>query len=234
MHLNAAIEIYAGGKGSGCNPEVAVPRCGRPSSKGEGEGFVSPNLSENLSFEQAQAKLESPEQKQFLQHAQKVATTVDSGTVHSAIGDWHDGAENSTVLHARKVSDDQMRYMVALLGRDSSQKQVISFVHETGGPDTMYTFRASKDMQEVRSTLDNAGIQFRTLVPVKNGTEVYVFDPGSHLRDNIGKAAQHYGVKVQFATGHGDFIGGETREEGRSAYNKIIRSYEAIHGRPHF
>src|ERR1051325_11259137 len=31
MNLAVAIDIYAGGPGSGCNPEKAQPRCGRPS-----------------------------------------------------------------------------------------------------------------------------------------------------------------------------------------------------------
>lgn len=30
MRLKATITLYAGGKGSGCNPAVADPRCGRP------------------------------------------------------------------------------------------------------------------------------------------------------------------------------------------------------------
>lgn len=33
MNIAQAIDIYGGGKGSGCNPEVAEPKCGRPSQK---------------------------------------------------------------------------------------------------------------------------------------------------------------------------------------------------------
>lgn len=34
MNFQSALEIYAGGKGSGCNPKVAQPRCGRPNKPG--------------------------------------------------------------------------------------------------------------------------------------------------------------------------------------------------------
>jgi len=34
MNLASIIELYGGGPGSGCNPEVASPRCGRPAGAG--------------------------------------------------------------------------------------------------------------------------------------------------------------------------------------------------------
>ena len=37
MNLDQAISIYAGGPGSGCNPEVAKPGCGRPKGSGKEE-----------------------------------------------------------------------------------------------------------------------------------------------------------------------------------------------------
>lgn len=38
MNLASIIELYGGGPGSGCNPEVADPRCGRPSGSGSTGG----------------------------------------------------------------------------------------------------------------------------------------------------------------------------------------------------
>lgn len=41
MNINWAIELYGGGAGSGCNPEVAQPRCGRPSGTAPESSTVS-------------------------------------------------------------------------------------------------------------------------------------------------------------------------------------------------
>lgn len=47
MNIHSVIELYGGGPGSGCNPEVANPRCGRPEGSGAGgeqAGKVTPEI----------------------------------------------------------------------------------------------------------------------------------------------------------------------------------------------
>jgi len=221
MNLFATIELYGGGPGSGCNPEVAQPRCGRPA---EGSvGFVSPNEQEGLTFEQALSKLGSPEQASVLRRGKEL---LKSGTVESAIGDWSDGAENSSILKTDNADKQKMDYTVAKLGMEYNQKAVISFTRNDTGKDTVWELQASGELQDIRKTLDGLGIQYRTLVPGQNGTRVYLFDQNTELGDKVVQAASKLGSDLEFTRGTGEFIGGDTREEGRRAYEKVIGNYE--------
>lgn len=193
------------------------------------EGFVSPNESEGMNFQQALGKLNSPEQKQFLQAAQGLLKQVaGKGEVKPAVGDWKDGAENSSVLMSTSANKDDMAYIVAKLGQMSNQKAVVCFARDKAGKDTVWSFEDGPNITEVRNALEKSGIEFRTLVPGAK-TGVMVFDQGSALRNKITKVASQFGADVHFSKGTGAFIGGETREDGQKAYQEIISRYEAAH-----
>lgn len=219
MNLRSTIELSAGGPGSGCNPQAG--KCGRPSG---GVGFVSPNTDEGLTFEQAVSRLSSPEQTQEVQRAQSLLGK--GGTVESGVGDWQDGAENSSILKMDNDDADKMDYVSAKLGMEFNQKQVLSFSHDENGKDLVYTLQTGKDMNSVRADLDRAGINFRTLVPSEGGTTVHIFDQGGALTDRITEAANTLGSGVDFIRGNGEFIGGDSREQGRQAFRKIVEAYE--------
>lgn len=220
------IELYGGGPGSGCNPEVAQPRCGRPA---EGSvGFVSPNEQEGLTFEEAYNKLGSPEQESLIGRAKEL---LKDGSVESGIGDWSDGAENSSILKTDTVDKSKMDYVAAKLGMEYNQKAVISFVRDDTGKDTVWEMTTQGDLQTVRQSLDKLGIQFRTLVPGDTGTKIYVFDSGTELGEKVVQAASQLGSDLEYTRGSGEFIGGDTREDGRRAYEKIIGNYEKGKGR---
>lgn len=231
MKLRSTLILYAGGPGSGCNPKVG--KCGRPSTgKDESEGFVSPNTEENLSFEQAVQNLNSPQQQQAVSRAQFLINKVfGNGTVQSAIGDWKDGAENSVVVNVPGHDKNALDFTLATLGKELNQKSVLSFVHDETGDDRIYTLHTTQDVQSVRKVLEDAGISFRTIVPEQGGETVHVFDQGGKMVDVIGKAAQQ--LKADGLTvigGRGEFIGGDTREEGQRQYEQVIRRYQKAAG----
>ena len=190
------------------------------------EGFVSPNTQTGLGFEDALRKLSSPEEKQFLGQAKSLLNKiVGSGNVVAAIGDWKDGAENSSVLDSKAASKEDMEYILAKLGQAKNQKAVLAFARDVKGKDTVWSFEDGPNMGAIRRALDKAGIEFRTIVPgMKTG--VHVYDPGSVMRNQIARVAGKFGATVRFSRGTGEFIGGETREEGNQAYEGIIRRYE--------
>lgn len=222
MNLQTTIEILAFGTHEGAEKGWDTRGRGR---KGE-YGFFSPNVEENLTFEQAVQKLNSPEQQRAIQRAKELTQQIlGGGEVNSAVGDWKDGAENSSVIFSKNTDPDKLNYEMATLGSELNQKSVISFVKDKDGDDTVWTLRTPKSMEETRDALDKAGINFRTLVPAKGGTTIHVFDQGTQLGDNITQAAKNLGSEVEAMFGKGQFIGGDSREEGQQAYRKIIEGY---------
>ncbi len=189
-------------------------------------GFVSHNTEEGLNFEQAAERLDSPQQQAAITRAKELlSTTLGTGTVRSAIGDWQDGAENSSVIFSKSTDSRKLDYMMASLGSELKQKAVISFSYDKNGDDAVWTLNTQKGMKEVRDALDQAGVKYRTLVPGRAGTTVHIFDQGTELGDSVHKAAQTLGASVNAIVGTGKFIGGDTREEGEKAYQQIIEGY---------
>lgn len=212
-----AVIILAGGPGSGCHG----PNCGRPRKNPE-FGFVSPNMQEHLTFNQAHKNLASDRHRQFHRLAEQMVG--DRGRVSDAIGDWSDGAENSMMIHM-KGTRNQIRDVAARLGAAADQKAVIAFASGRG-KDSVWTVKIPRgDMNALRKKLDSNGIQFRTLEPRSDGAvHVHVFDQGSGLEKNIRQFARQAGGHVFRHTGTGEFIGGDTREEGQRAYREILKA----------
>lgn len=238
MRLKTILILYAGGPGSGCNPEVAKPKCGRPngndsSSIGErSEGFFSPNTEENLKFEDAWQRLNSPQQQEAISKAQFLVKSVfGTGTVQSAIGDWQDGAENSALVTVPGHDKKALDYTMATLGKELNQKSVLSFVHDETGDDRVYSLHSKQDIQTIRQVLQSSGINFRTIVPEAKGATIHVFDQGGTMVDAIGKAAQTLKAdNITVIAGTGEFIGGNTREEGQKQYEQVIGRYHKASG----
>lgn len=193
----------------------------------EGFSFYSPNKKENLTFDDAVAALKSEEQMT----ARKLADEIDADlklkkTVDDAIGDWADGAENSIFERfLGPLSPDDLRYSLAQKGLANEQKAVIGFTREKGGPDKLYVVSVpEKDLAKVREELAKNGIEFRTLVPGNEATDVVVYDKGGALREGVRGFARNYGksARVKEYEGRGDFIGADTRDEARAVYERII------------
>jgi hypothetical protein len=193
--------------------------------------FFSPNEAENLTFDQALANLDTPNQRRFLQISDDIdRKTGLNGHSVSAIGDWSDGAENSVfddIGNARSFQD--VEYSAAQKGELAHQKAVIPFITDAAGSDSIYRFDLPQNVRDVRGVLDKAGLQFRTLIPAGTHTGVVIYDPGTGLKDKIEALGQKYGTDIEQYRGHGEFLGGETRADGHAAYKAVIQAWKAAH-----
>lgn len=197
---------------------------------GGGEAFVSPNVSENLSLKEAIGKLNSEEQVNFLGRANELAGKLGGAHVVATIGDWRDGAENSTMLDFHHGTSEQLDYAAAKLGMEANQKQVLSFTRGHDGPDSIWNLTIPGTVDSVRQSLDAHGIDFRTLTIMPDKVGVTIFDQGTTLTDNVLGVAHDHQIDVERQRGSGKFLGGDTREAGRQVFAGIVDAYEKKHG----
>lgn len=195
--------------------------------------FASPNEQENLTFEQASTNLSTPQQEVFNLTSKILADEVGiKSDVQNAIGDWSDGAENSVVEEITgEVDFDTVRYMAAVKGNMANQKAVIPFIADSNGNDAVHTVTVKDTIANVRKKLDEAGVQFRTLIENKDGVKVVIFDPKLENAEKVGQFADSYGTKEQTNYGTGEFLGSETREGAIERYGEVIDSFEKKEGR---
>jgi hypothetical protein len=72
------------------------------------------------------------------------------------------------------------------------------------------------------------------MVPNADGpqsdTLVKIFDQGNKLGNNVEGFANEYDADFDMLSGKGEFIGGDTREEGRAVFQAIVTKYEKERG----
>ncbi len=193
-------------------------------------GFVSPNTKENLKLEDAIAGMNSPEETQLLRKSINLGCVVRTQIrAYKALGSWSDGAEHSVML---RVAGDEptVRYLLSRLGRDAQQKSVLYFHPQPAGAAELYTLqprRPVRNLKALANTLERAGIAFRTLVPLKSGTWVYVVDLKRDLRDEVMAAAKKLRARVRSQRGNAAFVGDDQAQQAQAVFNEEIRSYEA-------
>lgn len=195
---------------------------------------ASSNTEENLSFDEAFARVQSGDQKVFKEIADQMTRKMGlRGTSYSAVGDWEDGAEQSILTQIPdQVDMDTLRYVGAWQGLTGNQRAVLVFRPDHGGLDSVYQIQVPEtDVAKVRAQLSRHGVQHRTLVPGRQGTKVVIYDQKRALRDNVTQFAQAYNAPVRESVGSGDYVGGSSRSAARAAYRKIIAEYEAKTGR---
>lgn len=152
-----------------------------------------------------------------------------------AIGDAEDGSENSLVglIHTPKSPQD-IHYLSAWLGMMGHQKNVLAFVPKTSGGDTLHEmFVGERDLAHLRKSLTTHAIPYRTLVPGKRGTNIFVYDQGSQASPNVQRFAETHNGTVHSTRGSGEFVGDSTwtsRVKGRSEYRRVISAYEEAAG----
>jgi thioredoxin reductase len=195
--------------------------------------MYSPNEAENLNFEQAYKNLSSPDQQRFVEIGRDIDRQVGlDAQPMNAVGDWSDGAENSVFNVIQNAPNfEAVEYSAAVKGDIANQKAVIPFLVDKNGGDSVYRFHLDQDIRDARGTLDQAGIQFRTLIPAAKGVDVAVYDPGSALGDKIGALAEQHDLTIEQQRGRGEFLGGDTREDGHNAYARVIQAWEGTHSR---
>jgi hypothetical protein len=142
------------------------------------------------------------------------------------------GAENSVVVKA-PVSLEEMRYVMALLGRYSHQKFVIAFVPQDATASRakaaeMVLLRVPQNTSRVRmeQVLDASGVPYRTLL---DEHRVIVFLPEGASDAAVQKAAHILRAKIRIERGAGEIVGDDDRGKASIAYDRIIAEYESAH-----
>src|SRR5207253_5854993 len=142
------------------------------------------------------------------------------------------GAENSVVMKA-PVSLEEMRYVMALLGRYAHQKFVIAFVLQDTGASRakaaeMVLLRVPQKTSRVQmeQALDASGVPYRTLL---DEHQVLVFLPEGTSDAAVRKAAHILRAKIEVERGSGEIVGDDDRGKASAAYGQIIAEYESAH-----
>jgi hypothetical protein len=192
-------------------------------------GFVSPNTKTDLKLEQAIAGMQSEEEAKLLNKAVNLGCVVRTRiTAFRALGSWSDGAEHSVLLRVRG-DEATLRYLLSRMGRDAQQKYVIYFHPRVGGAVDLYTLRPRKrarNLVALTNELERAGIPFRTLVPLRATTAVYIIDLDRDLGAKIMNAASRLRARVSQETGNAQLFGDDEREKAKAKFDQEIKEYE--------
>jgi hypothetical protein len=86
--------------------------------------------------------------------------------------------------------------------------------------------RPMRNLTALANALQRAGIEFRTLVPVKSGTWIYVVDLKRELRGKVMAAAKRLGARVSFEAGNAAFVGDDQVDEAKVVFDEEIQNYE--------
>ncbi len=193
----------------------------------KGFEFVSPNVDDNSAIDGAIRELRGARQLALREFAERIdGEFAFSGKMHDAVGDWKDGAEN-TVVTTYKVAPawNELRANAALKGIAADQKAVIPFRVAEDGKNILHSVKLPMDLRAARDTVKAAGIEFRTLIPAGAATHVMVYDPDGSLGDRMEKLAHENKTQHIYYRGHGEFLGGDTRDEGVAKYKQAISEY---------
>lgn len=192
-------------------------------------GFVSPNTSENLKLEQAIKGMSSREETELRSKAINLSCVVRTKIqAYRALGSWSDGAEPSVMVRV-KSDEATLRYVLSRMGRDAQQKYVIYFHPQPGGEADLYTLRpraGARNLVALTTALERAGIPFRTLVPLKQTTTVYIIDLDRDLRQKIMNAARTLRARVTAEPGKAKLFGDDERQRAKTVFEQVIKNYE--------
>lgn len=204
-----------------------------PADKSLTFGFVSPNTREDLKLEDALGNLNSAEEDKLTRATLGLSCVAQSEiTVFKALGSWSDGSEHSVMFRLR-TDKPTIRYIVSQLGKKFRQKAVLFFRYEPSGSAEMYSLQIENRrglIRRVAQLLDEAGIQFRTLVPTRKSLWIYVVDLNQQLRSQVTSAARRLKARMSVRRGSAEFIGDDSsRESAANIFNGEISNFEATH-----
>jgi phage-related protein (TIGR01555 family) len=203
-----------------------TPRLARRS-----EIFASPNKG-NLTFRSAMKAMRSPAQKKFESMAADTVSEVlktRDVKVHTALGVWTDGAENSARIDFPIQPPDKQQYTAALIGKKAGQTAVLSWTPGSGAHH-LYAINTGHALEVLSDKLEKAGILASTMEESDSGSTAFVLDMDGSLGKKIGALSKENGYDTTRERGTGEFVGGDTRE-GLANYDKIIERYERTHRR---
>jgi hypothetical protein len=192
-------------------------------------GFVSPNTKTDLKLEQAIAGMNYAEEAKLVNEAVNLGCVVRTRiTAFRALGSWSDGAEHSVMMRVRG-DEATLRYVLSRMGRDAEQKYVIYFHPQVGGTVDLYTLRPRmrwRNLVALTNELERAGIPFRTLVPSRETTAIYIIDLDRDLRAKIMNAARRLRARVSQEPGSAQLFGDDERKKAKVKFEQEIKEYE--------
>jgi hypothetical protein len=192
-------------------------------------GIVSPNTKTDLKLDQAIAGMNSAEETKLLKQAINLSCVVRSRIMaFRAVGVWSDGAEHSVLVRV-KGDEDTLRYLLSRMGRDAQQKYIIYFHPKPAGAADLYLLQprtGRRNLVALSNELERAGIPFRTLVPARGTTSIYVIDLDRNLRDKIMKAARSLRARVSHQSGDAQLFGDDQRERAKVKFEQEMKNYE--------
>ncbi len=222
-----AVALWAPPKAS--SPVVSSPSSAVPSDS-PAYLFLSPNVDEGVSPEEALRRARSPEQVRFKGVAEDILRQVGIAQpcVLDALGDWADGSENSLLAVIPNPPDRAtLRYAAGWFGLLAQQKEVLAFRPAANGPDAVCLLDLPHpDLHQLRFLLDAHGVRFRTLIPRTAGHRVIVYDEGRRLHSALERLAALCGTPCRTTPGYGETIGEATRDQALARYRAVIDAYE--------
>jgi hypothetical protein len=215
----------------GCAAITCAQQPEEQSRKSLNYGFVSPNRRDDLKLEEAIGGMKSPEESNLMKRARDLGCVVRSRIrAFPSLGSWSDGAEYSVLIRVR-TDEPTVRYLMSRMGRDATQKSVLYFHPQPTGGARIYTLRPRKRVRVVAIVriLDRSGIAFRTLVPLRRKTIVYVVDLKRELDEKVITASRMLLARVSSQSGNAEFVGDEELPQAKIAFEKEINGYEKTH-----
>lgn len=191
---------------------------------------VSPNIDEGLSSGEVVKRLRADEAARFRSVLRDEASKLGFKAVpRYAYGVWKDGAENSfSVFFPDIASMDDLKKYAARAGLEGYQKGVIAFLQRDGGTARLARFDVPKgdDWGTINKVMQANGIAYSTIIPNSGGGHtIEIVDTDGTLGKSVGNVLQHYGIpkgRGEVIEGDAEFIGGNTRAEGRREYQRVL------------
>lgn len=195
----------------------------------QGYGMVSPTTRTDMKLQEAIAGMSSAEEAKLLKQALNLGCVVRTRIrAFRALGAWSDGAEPS-VLVTFNSDESTLRYVLSRMGRDAEQKYVIYFHPKSPGTADFYTLRPrtrAKNLVALSAKLERAGIPFRTIVPSRDTTTIYIIDLDRDLRAKILAAARMLKARVTRQAGNAALLGEDERPKAKVRFEQEIKDYE--------
>jgi len=212
------------------SPLVSAQQAQQQSRRVFGYGFVSPNTREDMKLDEAIKGMNSAEESKLLNEAVNLGCVVRSRIrAARALGVWSDGAEYSVMMRVNS-DEETLRYLMSRLGRDAQQKYVVYFQPSPKGSVDLYRLwlpRRAGNLVALTTALERGGIPFRTLVPTREGTAIYILDLDGNLKTKIATVARQLRARVSHQDGDSALIGHDTREQAKVVFEDEIKKYEA-------
>ena len=210
---------------------VLLLSCGTATAQ-QSFGFVSPNTRDDLKLQDAIQGMDSQEELGLLSRAKNLRCVIRRRiAAQPAVGSWSDGAEHSILIRLN-ANESAIRYLMSRLGRDANQKAAVYFHPNSRGRARIYFINHIRDFnfRQIGNVLDEFGIAFRTLVPARNGTIIYIIDIENSLRAKVLQASRKLNHRATSQSGNAAFIGDDSsREKGQAVFAEEIKKYELKH-----